>query len=73
MDAAGANAGDDSGSDHDEHYLTAVNMKKMVDNKGEVNYEEDDVIEHIEITTKIFNLLQNVKKKERDTKNESAE
>jgi hypothetical protein len=60
-------------SDHDEHYLTAVNMKKIVDNKGEVNYEEDDVIEHIEITTKILNLLQNVKKKERDTKNESAE
>lgn len=60
-------------SDHDEHYLTAVNMKKMVDNRGEVNYEEDDVIEHIEITTKTLNLLQNVKKKERDTKNESAE
>lgn len=51
-------------SDHDENYLTVVNKKKMIDTKGEVNYEDDDVVEYIEISSKTLKILESVPQKE---------
>ncbi|MDG1333102.1 MAG: hypothetical protein P8P74_12285 [Crocinitomicaceae bacterium] len=53
-------------SDHDENYLTVVNKKKMIDSKGEVNYEDDEVIEYIEISSQTLKILENVPKRERN-------
>ena len=60
-------------SDFDEYYLSVSNMNKTIDSKGEVNYEEDEVIQHIEISTRVFSLLQNVPKREKGTKDETSE
>lgn len=54
-------------SDHDENYLSVQNMKKVVDNKGEVKYDEDPIIELISISPKTLKLLEGVQRKSKMT------
>jgi hypothetical protein len=49
-------------SDQNEHYLSAQNMKKRVGSKGEVEYEEDPIIELISISSKTLKLLEGAKR-----------
>lgn len=52
-------------SDMDVHYLSIINSTKIVNDKGEVSYEEEDIIQFLEISPKTLSLLEGIKKRDR--------
>ena len=50
-------------SDMGEHYLSIINSTKIVNHKGEVSYEEEDIIQFVEISPSTLSLLEGIKKR----------